>query len=92
MLLSCVYACVCEPQPLNEHAMLFLSAGLLKRHVPHAELKQPRDAPASTAEEPIKTSPLPHVLRECPLSRLQPGGRHGRVGPETSGGLGSMAD
>lgn len=58
--------------------MLFLSAGLLKRHVPHAELKQPRDAPASTAEEPIKTSPLPHVLRELVPSLPHPGSQTAR--------------
>lgn len=51
-------------QALQDRALLFLSAGLLKRHIPRPELRPPREAPAATHNDSITFAPLPHVLRE----------------------------
>jgi hypothetical protein len=51
-------------QALQDRALLFLSAGLLKRHIPRSDLRPPREAPAATYNDPITFAPLPHVLRE----------------------------
>jgi hypothetical protein len=61
--------CACGAlQPFQDRALLFLSAGLLKRHIPRSELKPPREAPAATHNDPINFVALPHVLRKSSIA------------------------